>query len=463
MPLSFASSYQAFFDRIGSLGGIISQTRSCQVALEPLLRSNVIPRFADEPDIQAILGQSYTSMLNAVPGNLPSTMQGMASQILTRMIYDDTGLFLSSTDAMTELIRQMGVAGATVLRQTVAATVGAFSGQGNGVLVASVKRPQDGLTQENQFAETGLVLCTTDSYGGGATEGNEGFVLTGDLSANLFDWNWPLGSNGSLSISAIDGSADNSSNNLLTNSGFEEWTGNIPDNWTLSTGTGGVNVFQETTLTYDPPPNEALRITGDAAGTLTDLRQDFDSSSSTVGTPGALQAVAQYAMNLFIRRDGTAPAVGVLTVDLIDGDENVIVDQAGVANTFTIDLTALSTNYASYSVAFRTPYIMPDEATLRLRLSTALTSGRSIYIDKVSFGLMSRFYPGGPYFSIHAGSIPFKITDRAEITMTNGRGSGGSLNSFQTLLMALLLPEMLAAEMLLPSSTVPSISDGLIA
>jgi hypothetical protein len=367
---------------------------------------------------------------------------------------------LQSVNTLTslyEVIRQMKVAGASVLAMTVASSTGSFTGVGNGIIVASTKRPLDGLTLENAFAENLLLTCSSDSYSGSATAGNEGMQISGTGNqSDVFAFNWPLGSNCSASLSVINGNANNSQGNLLTNSGFETWTSNVPNNFSLTVGAGGTNIFQENTLNYDGV--SSCRLTGDAPGTLTSFNQQFNLST---GTSGTLSTLSQYAFNVFVRRDSVAAGAGVMTIDLVDQNGTVILDANGVANSFTINLTALTTIYTAYNVVFRTPAILPTSQYLRFHLTTALTNGRSVYFDKASMGLMTQTYISGPFLSVHAGSTPFLQGDYSSVTIANSRGSGGTLSTWQTLL-AQLFPQVIQNEILFPSSSVPTISDALI-
>lgn len=473
MPLSFASAVGNLFNRIGSWGALVANVRTHQLAqLTAMIdtTSGVVAQYNGEPDIQAEMGDSYIGILAGVEGACQTASQAVQDTI-NRMVFRDnprinqtlTGVNLS--DSIKEVIRQMRVAGASVLAMTITATPsvnpnpggGSFTGAGNGIIVASVRRPLDGLVLENSFAETVLFTCTSDSYVGGATAGNEGFTVTGvGQQTDKFAFNWPLGSNGSITINAIDGNVDVGSGNLLTNSGFTDWTANIPDNWELIEGTAGTNIAQETTIVYDNT-GSSLAFIGDGS-TETEIAQTFD---DTDGTTGTLDPLTQYAVNVFVRRDGTAAAAGVMSIELTDDSGTPINDENGSANVFTIDLTNLTTVFTSYSGVFRTPLVMPSVYQIRFRMSTALTNGRRVYFDKAAQGLMSQLYTSGPYFACFSGSVLFESGDFGTCTITNSRGVGGTLSTFQTLVDQFL--GMRELDFLLPSSAVPTISDALIA
>ena len=469
MALSFANAVGNLFNRLGKLGLLIKTVKSTQSTLLTNMTdtaTGVVAQFNGESDIQALMGSAYIGVLSGieVTGGLA---QSIAQATVNRMVYRDNPQIsqnltqLNINVAIAEVIRQMRAQNASVLRMTVSAVPTPFNGTGNGGVIASLTRPFDGLPLENAYQENVLFQCTADSYTGGSTVGNEGFQVTGAGSeSDIFAFDWPLGSNATLALNAVNGATDNGAGNLLTNSSFETYatTANVPDNWTLKVGTAGTNTFKETSVVY--VGTASLKILGDGS-TLTSLQQQFGASP---GTGGTLSPQTQYGFNIFVRRDGTAAAAGVLQVDLIDGNSNIINDFNGTANSFTIDLTALTTTYTAFNVAFRTPEILPATQFIRIHLTTALTNGRAVYLDLASLGVMSQMYTSGPFFSVYSGSIPFvssPIPDYSYCQINNSRGAGATLSTFQTL-WAQLFPQMISNEFLLPSSNSPTISDGLI-
>lgn len=469
--ISFASARGNLYNRIGSIGALIKNMRSYQqtqlVAMTDTT-TGAVSEFNAESDIQAIIGSAYINTLNGF-GSIGSLVQNIAQQTFNRVVFRDNPRIAQNLQSLNiqasllEVIRQMGLAGASVLRQNVTASPSGFTGTGNGIINASVSRPSDGRMQELVFAETLLFTCNSDSYIGGATLGNEGFVVTGVGSqGNLFAFDWPLGSNAQQSINAIDGNVSNGSGNLLANSGFIDWIAlaNVPDQFVLNVGTAGTNIYQENTIVYDGS-SSSLAIVGDAPGTLTQLVQVFN--DGVLGSTDELLPLKQYGFNLFICRDGLASSTGTLTVDLCDVNGITLKDASGLANSFDIDLTALSTVFASYIGQFRTPLILPSAIYLRLRLTVPLDNGRTVYVDKMSLGSMTQMYLSGPFIAVHSGSVPFTTNDYGTCVITNSRGAGGTLSTFQTLMQTLFYGNMMNSELLLPSSSVPTISDNLIA
>lgn len=467
--ISFSSARGNLFPRLGRLGKTISEMRSYQDAqLENMTNTTtgVTSQYDDEPDIQAIMGNSYLGNLGSVE-SVGATAAQMAGATFNRMVFrDDPQLNQNLTQgntlvSMGIVIQQMLLADATVRACTVTATPGTFASQGsygNGAVVMSAKRPFDGRTLENAFTETVTFRCSEDSFTGGATEFNETFVVTGEGDQpDTYAFDWPLGSNGFQQVQAIDGQQSGNAGNLLSNSDFATWDSNVPTGWDLTVGAAGVNLQQESGITF--VGSYSVKIVGDASGTLVSFEQEFNNGT---GTSSQLTPQTQVAVNLWLRGNAVAPSQGVLTVDLVDENGEVLQDNAGVENTFNVDLTLLSTVFTPYGGSFRLPTVMPTQYFVRIRLTTALADGEAFYLDDVAMGSMTQLYSSGPYFAIFSGSVGFEEGDQCLAEVSNSRGAGGSLDTFQTLI-ARMLPDLVYAnEVLFPSSDAPTIPDTLI-
>ena len=468
MAISFYGAVGDFFNRFGSYANLLKEVRVYQLAQfqnMTNLTDGVTAQLDTEPDIQAIMGSSYLGVLQGSGQIALNQATQLAKATINRMVFrDNPQLNQTLTSAnllasIVEVIRQMNEQGATVLKMTVSATPGNFTGVGNGTLVASVVRPQDGLTQENAFAENITVTITNDSYAGTATAGNESYRATGvGIQTDLSAFNWPLGSNAVAQSSVIDGNSDTANGNLLVNSGFDTWngTGGFLSNWELVTGTLGVTISQETSSVYDGAACVAL--TGDGS-TKVRWRQKFN---DTGGTTTELGTYMQYATNVYLRRGAAAPSQGVLRVSLTDVDGAVIQNIAGTDCVLDITLSSLTVNYTAFKAMFCTPDILPDDVYLDIQLTTAIDAGKIVFVDKLGFGLPFRFYPGGPYLAVFAGSVPFLAGDYATCAVANSRGAGGTIDTLQTAWYRLVYPEVAVNELQLPSSTVPSIPDSVI-
>lgn len=465
MSFPLVGSPGALFNSWGQMGAVIAKVNSAQATMQNTLilsPTGLYGQLEGQPDIAATVGTSWPGWLAGFESPCGS-MQALAQQYINRLVYNaqpqlnQTLTSINLSASIGYVYEIMLAQGATILQMSVASTSTPFVGQGNGVVTCSLKRPFDGRFLENAYAEVITFTCSADSYTGGTAAFNERFVVTGEGSQNdLFAYNWPLGSNASINLSAIDGGTSNGSGNFLTNSGFDAWTSSVPNNWTVNAG--GSTISQSSTISFSA--GSSLLITGDGSS-LTSISQPFNSSAGTTST---LALQNQYSVNLFLRAGGSAPSQGVLQVDLVDGGGNIINDQGGTPNSFTINLAGMGVGWNAYNGFFRIPVIFPGTYSIRYHLTQALNSGAVVYMDKTSLGLTQQLYAQGPFVACHSGSIPFQsspISDYATANVTNSRGAGGTLNTWQTLLYR-LLGTAVGVELLWPSNPSPTISDSLI-
>ena len=91
-----------------------------------------------------------------------------------------------------------------------------------------------------------------------------------------------------------------------------------------------------------------------------------------------------------------------------------------------------------------------------------MNPGGLLYLAKMGMGLMTWLYVGGPYAAVHSGGTPFLQGDYSFSEVTNSRGAGGTLDTWQVAFARLFDPLMTANNLMLPSSAVPTVSDSLI-
>jgi hypothetical protein len=85
-------------------------------------------------------------------------------------------------------------------------------------------------------SETMTLICTDDSETGGATAGEtESFQLEGNSFNPNYHWD-AAGSGVGPTISPLQGET------YLSNTNFEDFTSNAPDNWTVDSGTAGTHI-----------------------------------------------------------------------------------------------------------------------------------------------------------------------------------------------------------------------------
>lgn len=361
---------------------------------------------AATPDVR---GTVVPALLNALASGrsglagVPSACRAAAQALLIKMVQDDNRQPVADLEtANRELDRQMRQATTRYVdANTVSATATQTGLDGNGHVVTSVKDAY-GNPLENLLAED--LECEVTNV---ATAGSESIRVRGEAAVDRLHYDWPKGSGGDKPYTAIDAAA--TTQNKLTDGGFETWASSplALTNWPIVVGAYGTNFVREATEKYKG--TYGVAIVGDAGLTLSQFRQDITSK---------LDARKQYGIAFPMKRDGVAAAAGVLTVDLFDGT-NVINDDAGTANSFTVDLTALTTSFVWKSGVFRIPEPKPSTIYLRFRLSTALTNGRTVYLDHASLGEMLQVLtsePGWtPFLSFHSGSSNWSRDDKTAL------------------------------------------------
>ncbi len=357
--------------------------------------------------------------------------------------------------ALAYLILDMIANSATVQEATVGGSI-AYAGTnvGNPVTVVSL-RDVGGLHLEYAFDELITGVVTNDSIATPSVAQVEPIRFLGQPAvADTLSWTYPAGSGGVANITAT--SPQISGNNWTVNGSMETWTvPNTPDSWHYTVGVAGTQFLKTVAGGTFYDGLAALEIVGDST-TLSTVRQQFRQT----GVPGdmsqTLSPLTQIAMNMFFKMSST-PAAGVLKVALTDASGTVINDAQGTPNSFTLALTTVGfTSWTSASWAFRTPAVLPAATYLSIKVTTAITTGSNLYIDRVGVVQMAPLYRAGPFVSVFSGNVNMLRGDTSFLAITNNYGGG-----FQELFQKLF--NMTNAGLILPSSGSPTISDSLIA
>lgn len=188
------------------------------------------------------------------------------------------------------------------------------------------------------------------------------------------------------------------------------------------------------------------------------LELDSDGNElTTLNYKVLLSAATGYRFNAYMLAD-VVPAAGEVTIDLVDGiGGTVLQDDQGVNNSFTVDCTALTTSFSAQSASFRTPSNLPPSVYLRIRISTAVSDGTSLFLDEVCLVPETELYAGGLFATCFTGPTPWRVGDRVTITATNDRA--GALHEWMERVFGLR-----ASRLLLPTDSGGSetIDDSLI-
>jgi hypothetical protein len=137
--------------------------------------------------------------------------------------------------------------------------------------------------------------------------------------------------------------------------------------------------------------------------------------------PLSLDAKTHYAIHALMKTDGSV-AAGQMKFSLLDAiGGSVINDDEAVANTLTIDVTALTSSFTSQSAAFITPTNIPDIVYLLVEVSTAITATENVWIDELSLKVMDTYYLNGVVGALFTGVTPWVADDTITVTATNNR------------------------------------------
>jgi hypothetical protein len=375
-------------------------------------------------------------------------LQQLAQQTVIQMVDADKPLLSKDLiTALKVLISEMKSSGDSVNRPIVSAgaPVATAGNHGNGLVLVSILGA-DGLQQDMVFAETLNFACNSDALSG-ATEGQETFLVTGKASAqDSLSYLWEAGSGSSQSVKAVDPGADNAGS-LLTNGGFDAFTGNTPDNWTALVGAPGADILPGG-LANAYKGSNALRFTQAAGAPLSSEAQDI----TALVDPRTVYAVVMAA-----KRSAGLVGNGKLQLALLDGNNAVITDDAGTNNTLEVIAAAdLGVNYALFGGFFRTPYNLPSKVQFAVRLSQAIAdAGESVYVDNVGIAPAVQMYPGGPYVGLFSGDTRWLVGDQYTSVIANNY-SGGFVRLFERFF------GMRDNGLQLPSSGAPTINDALL-
>jgi hypothetical protein len=454
----------AFMDDVNALRGGPATTRVLSGANAVTRAANILADYAAGTGIQAVADGLYSN-LSAWQGTSTgylNQLKSLCQATLIQMANQDQPLPKPDLpSAMALLVQQMKAAAATVNASApaVAAPVAVGTPHGNPAIVVSLK-DHAGQTLAYVLPETLTLACTGD-LASGATLNQEAMSVKGAAAlTDTLSHLWPAGSGASLNFKTVDGTKNNAAQNVLFNGDFETWTtpASPPDNWVLTVGVAGTDVFNGGSGNAYGSGTGSLQFTGTAGAVLTALTQQFgipvSISPGAGGTPAVLAAGTQYALCGFVKVSAT-PAAGVLEFALVDGTGAVVADDSGTNNLFTLDLTTLTTAWVSVSGSFRTPTVLPSVLKLRVRLSTALSTGVSLYLDRLGMALVQPMYAGGPSITMFAGSSRLVSGDTWLLAASNTFGAVQKR--------AEMVFGMRALGLQIPSSGSPSVADSVIA
>lgn len=407
----------------------------------------------------AIIDRLYSTLASfqSSPFGFLGFIQSICNNVIIQEINKDKGLTdLTIQSGIIELCTEMILSGETVQQCAVtAASAAVFTPVGNPVFIFSLF-DVNGNTLENIFAETMTATCTGDAQLGSITPLREPFQIIGQIPASSpLSLAWPAGSGSSSIIPCTDAfqqQIGGTSGNILANGSFESWfIPNTPDSWNILIGSAGTQILSDFTTFYDGL--SSLVFVGDSA-TNTSIYQKLRTNSEIGDTVVRALPNSQLAVNCWIKVD-VVPASGGLRIALVDASDTVINDNLGNANSITKTLSGATTGFLPFHGTFRLPNELPSAVRLSLELTTPLSTGSSLFIDRIALTYMPQTYTGGPFVAMFSGSIPSILGDTYNLTFTNDQG-GKFQRAFD------MIFGMKQMGLVLPSSGSPTISDSLI-
>ncbi|MBC7350890.1 MAG: hypothetical protein H5U08_00885 [Thermogutta sp.] len=241
MDLYTPSADSGFFNLLGKLFGLgraVDAARTGSV----LTKRNALEAALDLfPEAQNAL--SAHSTWDSAGSNLEGQLTGVAVALLRRYISEKGLVFRTINDALETLRRDLVAGGYYFASSTKSLTVTPATGNTGDVLVA--------VSDRNTYGEPVWIYpesIVLRSDGSAINVSAEAPVSRGDAS-------WPGGSGAYFRLPV-----NTFQQSLLRNAGFEVASANIPDGWTIHTGTPG------TTVLVTEPEEQQITISGNPTG-----------------------------------------------------------------------------------------------------------------------------------------------------------------------------------------------------
>lgn len=403
---------------------------------------NIFAQFTtNDIDVSSALAQVRSSVQSGIGGAQQQLVQ-LANSILTSMVQDDAianpGTQFPVYDgtmatALAIIINQMIGTGTIqapqyyIVQPTISVTVGSITTKNSSTWkVAFSTTNRNGIQSDYCANETLTVTCTSDQNSG-LTAGSETLAVQSSSPVNPNDFVTAPPSGANASLTMVNPVV--TSQNLLTNSDFQNFTvtANLPDGWLALSGTVGTTIKEGALPYYSQAGDTACLQFASDGTTQISIAQTFGTGTNGNGVTLNTNVTGSnnvYAVGFWVKQSGTSAAAGTLTVDLIDsaGSPAVVTDDAGNSNSVALAYTSITTSYALTTAFFRIPkslssYTLP--LRIRVRESTAFTSGTNVNVTGMFMSQATQIYAGGPYAVAVRGNVDAEAGDYYKPAVAN--------------------------------------------
>lgn len=444
MAITFDGT-NGLFTRLGKLAGLAEAVRLHQSDLKTRIAGVMAEYSSTDAYMVADLAANLEARL-AQAGTILADIQAAAETTLIETCAEDstvssTGIMEARDvrSALLYLVRAMKAQSETVQETTVTkAAVTAIAGNtGNGTVLYSNIPPialgSSSASLPNVRSERLEVRCIEDAQSKFIRAGAERFQVRGLPAYANLDYRFPGGSGTRLEYRSVDPAAGTGARyeNLIRNGGFENFTSNVPDYFTVNVGTAGTHFASENSVVNRG--SFAFRFIGNGA-TLASIEQKLIDET---GSPLSLVSDRLYCLAV-IARMSAAPSAGVVRVSVMNTTTSTPITGA----TFNISYT-IGTTYVWSHVFFRAPLSLPNAMSVRIEQTTAINAGATMYLDSLVLCEAQQIAPGGTGIVIVPGSANWVLNDTLLIQNTNN--AEGEWNReidrlFQMYELGLLLP-----------------------
>lgn len=420
------SGTNGLFTRLGKLAGLAEAVRLHQDDIKTRIAGIMAEYSSADAYMVADLAASLEARL-AQAGTILAEIQAAAETTLIETCYADS-LITSFTTmeaktveaALQYVAHDMWDLGETVEETTVtvaaSSIVGGSTGNGQAFLsnIPPAALKSSSASFPNVRSEVLELRCIEDARSKFIRAGTERFLLRGRTAFPNLDYRFPAGSGTRMEIRSVDPAAGTGARyeNLIRNGGFENFTSNVPDYFTVNVGTPGTHFASEATIV--DRGSLAFRFIGNGS-TLASIEQKLADDS---GSPLTLVPDRLYCLAVRARTTAFATA-GVVRIALFNSGTGGVIS----GTTLNIDYL-IGTTYFWYTTFFRAPLDAPNTMSIRIGQTTAINSGATFYIDGVVLTEAQQIAPGGSGIVVLPGSLNWAVGDAIVVQNTNnGEGA----------------------------------------